>query len=75
MSMKPSNKIVEFVASEPGIQALRLGPLWPYSKYVLNLIILLLYFNINFLKTKCMVMISMKSSTYIVKFMTTGTKI
>ena len=70
--MKPTTKIVKFVTPVSGVQALG----WDQYGHIVNMYYilenLLLYSHIYLLKTKCMIIMSMKPSTKIVKFMTPG---
>ena len=72
MSMKPSTLIVKFMTPGSGVQALGWGQYGHIVKMYEILENLLLYSHIYLLKTKCMIMMSMRPSTKIVKFMTPG---
>ena len=72
MSMKPSTKLVKFMTPVSGVLALGWGQYGHIVNMYLILENLLLYYHMYLLKTKCMIMMSMKPSTTIVKFMTPG---
>ena len=68
MSMRPSIKIVKFMTPGSGVQALGWGQYGHKVKKILKN--LLLYSHTCEQKTEYMVMMSMRASTKIVKFMT-----